>query len=416
MTTGSWTTGTFPAGGTTRLHAAKSWTGDDGSEITDRFTRTNKWNFYRMAHQKFKSSNPNLIGIKNPVTGVESVQNNHSWQAGAGTPSIAIGYATFSDGTIPNTFLTSQFNSIWTAQTELALQSKLLEKIKGHQFNIGVALAEVDKLAGSVISTISDLSKGVVLLAQGKYAQFARLFGAVPPSRKTHRRLRATDVSGRFLELRYCWEPTIKDAFDACKAFEQISNGPRQIRFRKGKRVVRSSFYNTNYCRVNQAIEARRAYIFEMYEEMGVARQLGLANPLSIVWERMPYSFVIDWFIPVGTYLELIGQIPFLKGRWLRTDSIRHSSSGSYSAVRSISGWDPASPSVNCDWESFHLLRQLLASPPAVPFPNVKVAGAVHGKRVGNAIALAHQIFGSLGHVRDAEDFLNVLVDPTFQY
>lgn len=30
--------------------------------------------------------------------------------------------------------------------------------------------------------------------------------------------------------------------------------------------------------------------------------QLGLLNPASIAWELTPFSFVVDWFLPIGTY------------------------------------------------------------------------------------------------------------------
>ena len=30
----------------------------------------------------------------------------------------------------------------------------------------------------------------------------------------------------------------------------------------------------------------------------------GLDNPTLAVWEAMPYSFVVDWFLPVGDYLS----------------------------------------------------------------------------------------------------------------
>jgi hypothetical protein len=31
---------------------------------------------------------------------------------------------------------------------------------------------------------------------------------------------------------------------------------------------------------------------------------MGVVNPLSIAWEVIPFSFVVDWFIPVGQVLE----------------------------------------------------------------------------------------------------------------
>lgn len=34
------------------------------------------------------------------------------------------------------------------------------------------------------------------------------------------------------------------------------------------------------------------------------ASQLGLANPLSMFWEMTTLSFVVDWFIPIGAFLQ----------------------------------------------------------------------------------------------------------------
>jgi hypothetical protein len=31
--------------------------------------------------------------------------------------------------------------------------------------------------------------------------------------------------------------------------------------------------------------------------------QLGLTNPASMAWAALPYSFVVDWLLPVGTML-----------------------------------------------------------------------------------------------------------------
>jgi hypothetical protein len=392
MTTGSWTTGPYPSGGTTKLHAAKAWSGGDGKTIPGRISHKDKWNAYTMCHQWFHSSNPNEIGTINPTTHVYTKRTNHSWATGAGSDAAAIGYSTFGDGTVSSAFPTSQFNSLWTAREESKLLSKLLKKIKGHELHLGVALAEVDKLAGTVLGTLRNLVFGLDDLRRLRFAAFARRFGARPPRKDRVERLRLLDISGRFLEMRYAWEPTIADAYEAAKAFEELSNGPRQYLNRATRRMTKPVGYRTNYCQVNQTVEVRRTYLFEMYEEMGAFRQMGLIDPLSILWERIPMSFVVDWFIPIGTYLSLIGQIPYLKGRFLRTSSIRWNSSGTYQAAP-FTGQDPASPSVDCDWVRFNLERVPTSGPPSVPLPNFSVAGAIAGKRIQNAIALAHQIF-----------------------
>lgn len=40
---------------------------------------------------------------------------------------------------------------------------------------------------------------------------------------------------------------------------------------------------------------------------------LGFNNPLRTIWERVPFSFIVDWFIPVGDFLEQFSQ------KWLDT-------------------------------------------------------------------------------------------------
>jgi len=45
------------------------------------------------------------------------------------------------------------------------------------------------------------------------------------------------------------------------------------------------------------------------------AAGLGLNNPIAIVWEAIPYSFVIDWFFKVGNLLDTLAVQPF-GGEW----------------------------------------------------------------------------------------------------
>jgi hypothetical protein len=395
MTTGSWSTG--PYGRTTKFHAAKSWFGDDGKYVTDRISKTPKWNAYTMCHVWFHSGNPNELGFIDQFDHLYKVADNHSWDAGGGSDSIASGYGGFyGDGTINPTFPAAQFNEFWTAEDESKLLSKLLKRVKGHELHLGVALAEVDKLAGTVLGTIKSLVFGLNDLAHMRVGAFARRFGAGPPRKDRVERLKLLDISGRFLEMRYAWEPTLADVQEAAIAFEALSNGPRKYLNRARRRISRPSVYHTNYCRVNQTVTAQRSYLFEMYEEMDAFRQMGLTDLASVLWERVPLSFVFDWFIPIGTYLSLIGQIPFMKGRFMRTSSIAWQSSGTY-AMDPIFGNVSAPPSVDCDWMRYNMQRVPLSSPPSVPMPQFKVAGAVQGKRIQNAIALAHQFLAGGG-------------------
>lgn len=294
--------------------------------------------------------------------------------------------------------LSSDIGGNWRTQDEYRLLAKLLAKVKSHSFNVGVSLAEVDKFAGGVVSTLKNLAFGVLDLSEGDFGHFARRFGTYPPRPGVTRKLNLLDVSGRFLEMRYAWMPAIDDVYSASQAFEAISNGPRQKVIKvSGKR--KSTIYATaTFGRFVGQQTVKRTYTYEAYEEMAAYRQMGLGNPASILWERIPYSFVVDWFIPIGTYLELIGQIPFLKGRFMRSDSLSYSYGGTPipDADGKYGGWKFVRPArwAAIDSRHFQYCRTLPSSL-SVPRPSLHVEGAIQGRRVQNAIALAHQVFAN---------------------
>lgn len=54
---------------------------------------------------------------------------------------------------------------------------------------------------------------------------------------------------------------------------------------------------------------------------------LGLLNPLSLAWELVPWSFVVDWFLPIGPVLQALtapAGLIFVNG----SESVRNSLSG----------------------------------------------------------------------------------------
>lgn len=382
MTTGNLNVGDINVDG---FHSAKSWIGTDGRHpAIPNYPGQIKWNSYEMGHVKSSISGPTPCG-----TGRCNVSRTHPFGTDCADYSALMrGWEFDQIINLLGQQGLAKFNSHWTAQDELKLLAKLLSAVKSHDFNAGVALSEVDKFAKTSVSTLKNIGLGAVDLLYGRYANFARRFGTSPPSRGQVRKLRLVDVPGRFLEMQYCWLPALNDVYQAGEFFNEISKGPRTHTF-----IVQSKKKVTE---VNSGLAprfpprdviVRRKYTYEASEELGFFRQMGLGNPASILWERIPCSFLVDWFIPIGSYLELIGQIPFLKGRFLRTSSLSIKLSGpaSISLDPFYTSWVSAGT-----WRSsaFWLQRDPVASL-NVPSPTLKVSGAVQGRRMNNAIALS---------------------------
>jgi hypothetical protein len=64
--------------------------------------------------------------------------------------------------------------------------------------------------------------------------------------------------------------------------------------------------------------------------------QLGLTRPLSSAWELLPWSFVADWWLSVGTYLDAI-QPSGIYRKLCAWEGTRET----YVTTASIEGWAP---------------------------------------------------------------------------
>jgi len=56
---------------------------------------------------------------------------------------------------------------------------------------------------------------------------------------------------------------------------------------------------------------------------VNVAQLSGLTDPASVLWELTPYSFVADWFIPIGNYLAARSLASALTGTFVTTKTRR---------------------------------------------------------------------------------------------
>lgn len=365
------TTGSIPYGTTlldkTGSRFERIWSGTDGrTEVYAGSVRT-KWNNFTLSTRRRNRLQKDYSYKRKPAYGGNVV-----------VATLLVGEA--------------QLFFTWSTNEELRLQSKLLKKIKSHDFNLAVNLAQTRQVTRMVDSNLRKLGRAALALRKGDFATAARSLGARPKTT----RLKTSDVSGRWLELQYGWRPLINDTFEAMKAFESITQGPRSatVKVSISKRGRYSTAAGANVVLYDTDETYARRIQYEMYEEMSVQRQLGLLDPASVAWELIPWSFVADWFIPIGTYLENLNQIPKLRGRFMTTVFRK--------AVQPHSmRWASPLPAFfergfylpTMDKEEYVTLSRTVSSSLTVPFPKFKTSNALGGNRIFNAIALAQQAF-----------------------
>lgn len=187
--------------------------------------------------------------------------------------------------------------------TRQRLNTELMLKVGARRASLGESLAESHKTANHLAKTVSDLARAALAARKGRWGDVARHLG-VPkkPNQVTK------NLSERWLEYQYGWKPLMSDIHDQYKLFtEQI----RKPQIMKSVRNLADHYDHIDtwgrFGREEYEEEAQyRAKVFYRVEDSALSRfhQIGLINPAEIAWALMPYSFVIDWFVPVGNVLE----------------------------------------------------------------------------------------------------------------
>lgn len=274
----------------------------------------------------------------------------------------------------------------WSAADNFRLQSRLVSQIKGHEFNLAVDLAQANQLVTMCAKTIRSMGRTLLHVKRGNISAALRELGVSGKNKK----LKSKDVSGRWLEMQYGWLPAIGSCYEAAKAFEAISLGrTNRVAVKVNRRWVEDAIAGSTHT-APALFHAGGKIICELDEELSFARTLGLTDPLQVAWELLPFSFVLDWFLPVGTYLENLAILPFLSGRFCHT--VNQGYSVYYNG--SSNGNPVTHKGIRRTGLQKRVTRTVSTALTAQRPKFVNPITAMTSKRIANAVSLAHQLLG----------------------
>jgi len=212
----------------------------------------------------------------------------------------------------------------WSSNDDLKLIDKIRTRVAGSDFNAAVMLAELNQTLGMIANAAIRINKGIMALQKGNWVEASiqlaghnsRMKGArgSPPKRI---------IQDRWLELQYGWKPLLNDVYGGAQFLSHQLNVPIQQTL-KVSRVVggKVSWTAGNWFLSNSEVYTRKSIKAVIYEKDPIQLS-GLTDPASILWEKMPYSFVVDWFIPIGSYLQARGLSQALTGTFVTSTLVR---------------------------------------------------------------------------------------------
>lgn len=173
------------------------------------------------------------------------------------------------------------------------------------EFSFGESLVEANKTASMLTKRGNQLDRIGLALLRGDRRALERAMG-VGIKTPTWRDLVAMGASRRmangYNEVSYGWLPVLQAMSDGARAYITGLGGRGQTRRQTrggGNRIGANADWS------NLPDPRGRGTVSGVIrnEHLAGANQLGLLNVPLEIWNKVPYSFVFDWAIPIATYL-----------------------------------------------------------------------------------------------------------------
>lgn len=195
-----------------------------------------------------------------------------------------------------------------TTRSAQALK-KAYDRLKGaidEPASLAVSIAERKQAISMMTTRVMQIFRFSRALRKGRFDDAAKELGLLVPPRRSgfNPRVTAKNFGNLWLELHLGWKPLIGDIY-SCLDVLQRGLPPFTVRGRAGytKEEVFGNAQVDTY-RLHREKVQLNATILVSDPNLWRANQLGLINPAVVVWELVPFSFVLDWFVPVGDFLS----------------------------------------------------------------------------------------------------------------
>lgn len=189
---------------------------------------------------------------------------------------------------------------------------KRCRKARDTGLNAAVFIAELPATMKMFVSTARRITGALKAVKRGRLEVARQLLGVQKGGKP------GSTAANNWLELQYGWKPLLSDIDSGARKLAKVLHDPRKswkvATFASRERKVDNALtmlvgdvndFPPGKQTVYETTTVRAGVSFTISNEMlAHAASLGFTNPALVVWELVPLSFVVDWLIGVGDWLE----------------------------------------------------------------------------------------------------------------
>lgn len=321
-----------------------------------------------------------------------------------------------SDGA--DAFISARNTAITNLYSSLSRRTKI---------NGGVLLAELSESLGLLGKAVTQLCLIIHSVKKGDiksaYKLISEYFGGrVENKLRTRESLnrkrkknneppitKAEYASSSWLELQFGWLPIISDIYSIIEYIEdkmdkqaKSDHGPWFSFSGYGKVTYTGAFSPRNavtFCNIyntmpkgTQTYKVAYTATFKMESPLKqVLNEIGLINPASVAWEIVPFSFVIDWILPVGDYIESFTAHAGLELLHVHSSN-KVSTSLQYPRPHRVGTLDGVD--IGVELQTFTRVIEPISELPPFPFVTVSLDRVLQPWKLITSLALIKQVSG----------------------
>lgn len=280
------------------------------------------------------------------------------------------------------------------------LVNKCLLKLRDQKINLALNMAELSKTARGVAELAQQVGSSYRSFRRGDFPGALRALGLTT-------RNRGRDAASTYLAIQYGLIPLMQDIVggyeEATRETRRHGQRKRVVARWSGSSSVSESDLDVGLrgfsgnLAINIDATAQLVLWYEVTNpELLAASSIGLTNPMEILWELTPWSFIFDWFLPVGDYLGALTAhqgFTFLGGSYT---TVFNQNNRRWITALPPSNTGSGTESYSCSGQRVTRAKQMVrtvagpGNPPSAFLPSFKNPLSI--QHAVNAVALLRQV------------------------